>query len=203
MLVQKTIQMSNTPAWVDYQILSELLEDETQLFQLGKSEERRFHTYNKEDMPVSTSAWINFPTAENPRTRYKHASVVIKVNPDQKKTSRQTYSMLDWIGDIGGLYDGLNVIGALLIKPIAYFAMNTKLATLLVRLKGPSSKLKKKKPKDNLVDRITSDLTTNRFLLKPQRSYFLHLFCQRCQSRRRYDRIVRAALAKIEKELDL
>ena len=36
---------------------------------------------------------------------------------------RQTYSLLDWIGDIGGLFDGLNLLISKFIAPIAAFAL--------------------------------------------------------------------------------
>ena len=40
---------------------------------------------------------------------------------------RQTYSILDWLGDVGGLLDGLKIIGSLLIAPIASFTMRVEL----------------------------------------------------------------------------
>ena len=40
---------------------------------------------------------------------------------------RQTYSILDWLGDIGGLREALIVIGRNFVAPIAAFAMQGKL----------------------------------------------------------------------------
>lgn len=39
--------------------------------------------------------------------------------------------MLEWIGDIGGLYDGLKVIFSILVGPASAFAMSSKLLTSL------------------------------------------------------------------------
>ena len=49
-------------------------------------------------------------------------------------TERQTYSILDLLGDVGGLNDSLRLIGASLVSPFASFALNSKLAKLLQRL---------------------------------------------------------------------
>ena len=40
---------------------------------------------------------------------------------------RQTYSILDWFGDVGGLYDGLKILAALFVSPVATFALKTEL----------------------------------------------------------------------------
>ena len=36
---------------------------------------------------------------------------------------RQTYSVLDWLGDIGGLGEALVIIGAYLVAPVAAYTM--------------------------------------------------------------------------------
>lgn len=42
-------------------------------------------------------------------------SVELNLNKDLKQIDRQTYSLLDWLGDCGGLLDALVLIGDLLI----------------------------------------------------------------------------------------
>ena len=42
---------------------------------------------------------------------------------------RQTYSTLEWLGDVGGLYDMLCLLGRNLISPFATFALNAELLT--------------------------------------------------------------------------
>ena len=40
---------------------------------------------------------------------------------------RQTYSTLDWAGDIGGLFEALKILAALFVGPVAKLALQTKL----------------------------------------------------------------------------
>ena len=82
-----------------------MLEDESSLFQIGEQEERVFHTIQLE-APQPTS-WVNFPTDEKPNNKYKYASFDIYFSQDQQIWNRQTYSLLDLMGDLGGLFDAL------------------------------------------------------------------------------------------------
>ena len=59
----------------------------------------------------------------------------MSLNQDVKKHSRETYSFLDWVGDCGGLFDGLLNFGNILVNPLAVYAMQTKLASLIVNFK--------------------------------------------------------------------
>ena len=94
---------------------------------------------NQNYYDIQPSSWKDFPSDEDRESRYKFVSVTVKLSKNSLKTNRQTYSLLDWIGDIGGLYDGLKVIGFLLSRPIGYYKMNAKLASLLVRYSRPLS----------------------------------------------------------------
>ena len=38
--------------------------------------------------------------------------------------------MLDWVGDVGGLLDGLMFLGSFVVAPIAAFAMNVELSAV-------------------------------------------------------------------------
>ena len=88
-----------------------------------------------------------------------------------KRTNRQTYSLLDWIGDIGGLHDGLNALGALISAPMAAFALKTRLAVFLTRFPAANSKKPENEPKSvSLVDRIMMDLAKTE-VLKPKTFY--------------------------------
>ena len=46
---------------------------------------------------------------------------------DQNVTERQTYSFLEWLGDIGGLYDALRLIGLLMMSPFSSFFLKSEL----------------------------------------------------------------------------
>ena len=58
------------------------------------------------------------------------------MNQDVKKHNRETYSFLDWVGDCGGLFDGLINFGNLLINPLAVYTLQTKLASLIVNFRS-------------------------------------------------------------------
>ena len=62
------------------------------------------------DFKVLDSSWNSFPTVDDPFARYKYFSFHPSLDPDLKKMNRKTNSLLDWMGECGGLYDGLNLI---------------------------------------------------------------------------------------------
>ena len=44
---------------------------------------------------------------------------------DLRTINRKTPSLLDWLGDWGGLMDGLNFVGRHLLDNYAYYALNS------------------------------------------------------------------------------
>ena len=58
----------------------------------------------------------------------------IKLSPDVPKVRRKTDSLLDWLGDWGGLLDSLNFLTDILISPLSAYMMKSKLAQLLVKI---------------------------------------------------------------------
>ena len=75
--------------------------------------------------PSKPSSWINFPTAENPSSRYKYLSVEINFDMDLVSWQRNTYSILDWLGALGGLYDSLYFIIKAIVMPISTFTLHS------------------------------------------------------------------------------
>jgi hypothetical protein len=63
--------------------------------------------------PLEPSAWTAYPT------RYKFIGVEILLNFDLNAYSRNTYSLLQWFGDLGGLEQALKLIGSLLVSRFA------------------------------------------------------------------------------------
>ena len=88
---------------------------------MGNSEDREFNSYVDNITPMYSS-WSSFPTTDNPNTLYKYASVEINLNKNLRQTNRQTYSLLDLLGDCGGLIDILFFLGELFINPISICA---------------------------------------------------------------------------------
>ena len=60
---------------------------------------------------------------------YKFHSFWLELSPSLMTIERKTYSMLEWLGDIGGLFEGLTRVGFFLVAPIANFAMKMELLT--------------------------------------------------------------------------
>ena len=84
------------------------------------------------------SAWDTYPTDENRNqdshlSKYKFTSVELVINKDLYQISRQTYGLLDWLGDCGGLFDALLLIGEIMVTPFATYALNSSLVSKLVR----------------------------------------------------------------------
>ena len=90
-------------------------------------------------MVAEQSAWDKKITPEAPLNKYKFYSVGFDLEKSLIKTNRETYSLLDWVGDIGGLLDGLFLIGDILVGPFATYALSSKLVATIVRF-NPSSR---------------------------------------------------------------
>ena len=54
---------------------------------------------------------------------------------------RSVYSLLDFIGDVGGLFDGLKMIGQNLLFPFTSFNFTMKLLAQLFTIRATTSKL--------------------------------------------------------------
>ena len=55
------------------------------------------------------------------------------MSPDLKLWTRETYSMLDFIGDLGGLYDALCVIGSVLVGPYGLVSLQSSFLASIFR----------------------------------------------------------------------
>ena len=47
--------------------------------------------------------------------------------------NRQTYGLLDWLSDIGGLVDAFYLIGQLFVSPVVTFALRARLLSSVFR----------------------------------------------------------------------
>jgi len=103
------MQVDNrAPNWIRAQINMNEVADESQTIQLGISEDQKFFEFKSE--LARASSWNKYPTKENPYSRYKFTSFELSISPDKMVINRQTYSLLDWLGDLGGLFDALCII---------------------------------------------------------------------------------------------
>ena len=98
-----------------------------------------------------TSAINKWPTKEEPDNNYQYGSMVILFSQDIKSIERNTYSTLEWLGDIGGLFDALSALGSLISAPFTAMALEAELfirflpAILRKTTKNDSDKSNKRK----------------------------------------------------------
>ena len=76
-------------------------------------------------LPSTVNTW---PTKAAP-SMYKINSFWIEISSSLTTVERKTYSSLEWLGDVGGLFEGLKIISGFFIAPIASFALRVKLFT--------------------------------------------------------------------------
>ena len=115
------------PSWVQGFMRTNIIKDETDFLQYGQEEENEIYTF---EWPAPLpSAWIHFPTEENPSTKYKFISVEFNYSPHITTWARSTYSFLDWLGDLGGLFDALLYGCKFLLIPFSDFTLRTKILT--------------------------------------------------------------------------
>lgn len=170
--------------------------------------------YSFKMTPPQPSSWIYYPTAENPSTRFKFVSIEINFNLDQMMWTRQTYSLLDWLGDLGGLYDALLHICAVFISPVSAFTLHTTLLTSFFRFKekttdkydddGKSSQTlaQNLSNKQFLTEQLRRDFQVNRRI--PAQNWCINKIniCNRSKSRH-YRMLIKKSQSRIAKEMDL
>ena len=69
------------------------------------------------------SYYYKWPTKEKPDALYKLTSLWLEQGPTKRIVERQTYNFLEWLGDVGGLFDGLLMILSVLMQPFAKYAL--------------------------------------------------------------------------------
>ena len=107
------------------------MQDQSGYLQLGSENEFEFYDY--ELPPPKPSSWNSYPTKENPDGVFKYGSIEINLSQDLTTWHRQTYSILDFIGDMGGLLDGLWYACAAIIMPFQIFTVNELILTSFFR----------------------------------------------------------------------
>lgn len=84
------------------------------------------------DKPQSSTMSV-WPTKEKPDEYYKITSAYVTLTRDLNVIERQTYSFLEWLGDIGGLYDALRLIGLIIVAPYSAFRLRSELLSYIFR----------------------------------------------------------------------
>ena len=108
---------------------------------MGQSRVDTFYGYDEEKSLIPIfSSWDDFPTDDNPNGRYKYFSVHIELSKAEVRANRETYSFLDWLGDVGGLHDGMFLLGSIFVSPISSWALQSRLVSTIVK-QAPNNKI--------------------------------------------------------------
>lgn len=90
--------------------------------QLGQSTTTEFEKINfDKDFSGAYDIW---PTQDDPNF-YNIAQFYFELSSEKIMIERETYSALEWLGDVGGLVDGLRLIANIIIGPIASLAIKS------------------------------------------------------------------------------
>ena len=81
------------------------------------------------------AAWQNYPSESNPYGLYTYYAIDVTMNLDVTMHNRKTYSLLDWLGDVGGLLDGLYLLVEFFIASYQTLTLNKYLMTALIWIK--------------------------------------------------------------------
>jgi len=100
------------------------------LIQLGFEDEVPFYQLIKSNPLISS--WNKHPT-EHPGGLYKFVSLELNFNKQKLVVNRETYGILEWLGDIGGLTDALILLGQFFLMPFNKFNLSSFLLTNLFR----------------------------------------------------------------------
>jgi hypothetical protein len=107
--VYKKLQFdANTPNWFDFKVQESLVQDQISLLQLGKATKTQL--YDLKDTGNKPSDWSTYPSY------YKFTSINLLLDYNLISVTRQTYSLLTFFGDLGGLYEALTRICGLLLS---------------------------------------------------------------------------------------
>ena len=89
---------------------------------IGSPHVTSFYT-NILDQNIIDSTWNQYPTKENPKSRYKFTSCLLARDPDFGQIFRKTDSIIDVLASIGGLMRALFFIGSMIISPFSEHAL--------------------------------------------------------------------------------
>ena len=143
---------------------------------------------------------------ENPFGTYAFASAYFVPGSIVETTTRQTYSILDWLGDIGGLHDILVLIVQLFLNSYQGFFQASLLLTNLFRFLPGLGKTEDSQnpdpPKPEMYDAVKEAIKGDTKRIKSM-NFLFYCFCFRSRARLSFRTKLDKATAQIERELDL
>ena len=83
---------------------------------------------------LESSSWVDHPS-QNKTGLYKFSSLELNLDTRVRVMNRETYDLLSWLGDLGGLLDALKYAGEFLLAPYLAFTTQSTLLRSLFRMK--------------------------------------------------------------------
>ena len=129
--------------------------------------------------------------------------------------ARQTYSLLDWLGDLGGLLDIMFYIGRAFVSPVANYTLYTTMMASFFRYKTGESYntdgtkkqnqvgQKRDKSNETLFDKIKNEFLASEKI--PKLGYFMTncFCCFNWRESRKYHQIINKSRSRLAKEMDM
>ena len=103
------------------------LEDTTSVVKLEGTEQEFMTVY--QDLPIA-SAWTDHPK------KYKFTGFELLYDNNVRVTARETYGLLEFLGDLGGLFDALYYGFAFIVSPLSSFVLSAELMMSLFRVQN-------------------------------------------------------------------
>ena len=127
---------TSTSSWIKTEIVVSKLIDESGLLNFDGGTEQTIYG-NESDFMLNPSVYNKNPTEEEPDNAYIFTSLYFGQGKDLRAINRKTYNLLDWLGDWGGLLDGLKMIAKIFVSPLTTLALRANLFEMFARVKSP------------------------------------------------------------------
>ena len=131
--IKKRQFSSKMPSFAYVPVSIDEVEDEDAIMNVGQQKEYSFLRLFMESN--QQSSWTNYP--EN----YKFFSVHFHLNDNIVFTERATYDLLDYISDLGGMYEALATLFGLLTFKMANIRLKALMTNRLFHLKEETAGL--------------------------------------------------------------
>ena len=141
---------------------------------------------------------------------YKFTGINLNYSYNLNLIERQTYGLLEFFGDLGGLTDALIFLGGLFVGPFIEFEMQRRILESTFMMKPTQTK--NQIIKDNMLvehapsprAKVVQQIKTRLRLIRPAlKLSFLEFFVKNSLEAQRKRRMIKLSNVKFAKELDL
>ena len=121
---------------------------------------------------------------------------------NQRQVSRVAYGLLQWLGDVGGLIDGVFLIAEAIVLPFASLALKQKLASNLVRYEGHKSLQQSQKIALSNAQFLAKLRSDENMLERPKETSYIQYLLDKWRNTRN-EKMLKNSMDRISQEMDL